>query len=437
MPGELGPEGPAVTARRVKLAPEVELGVTKAIELLKKSASRAGFIASASFAHYNLWARDACFSSIGANVSGDRELVAAARRSLLTLARFQSQLGQIPDAAWPQDGYWDFGEAGATDAPALFICAAAWHLKQHPDTMLRLKLWPALEKAFTWLRYQDANQFGLIDSPEAADWMDSSFVRSGKVMYVNALYVRAAQAMADLAPLPWARARYQKQANLLKEKFNNFFWPNADFNYVRMLDGLAYPKRPEEFPHPASNAAYKAAIKPDRGYYISHVQWGRFVDECDVLGNVLAVLFDIAPSERATTIMTYMHTNGAVTPTPCRTYLRNQTPDDTESMYKPDADKFQGERWRNPTDKYHRGDWPFIGGLYVAALEKVGMHAEAMETLKNLTAANRARKGGGEWGFPEWNDGQTGAPDGAQDQSWSGSGQIVAARAVQGTKLVF
>ncbi len=403
--------------------------------MLCRSASEFGFVASADDPHYtSLWTRDAAFSAMGAHVSGDPALIAAARHSLLTLAKIQAPNGQIPDAYWPHRDYWDWGEAGATDASALFIVAAGEHLRLHPDVDLCSQLWPCLERAFSWLASQDANQFGLIDSPEAGDWMDSTLCRSGKVLYVNVLYYQAAIVMTELAPTFDVESNFQALASNIRDKINHLFWPESGASYAEILSHhRAENFRADEFPHPASPAAYAAAARRGRWHYLSHVQWGRFVDECDTLGNILAVRYGVADSGRAKRIMRHLHLSPAVQPYPVCTYTRSFAAGDRWGMYKAVADPFQGERWRNPPGSYHNGAvWPFIGGLYVDALNHVGMRDEARAELVRLAAANRLSDDGGEWGFHEWIHADTGLPSGARHQTWSAGTFVLAHHSTKG-----
>ena len=69
--------------------------------------------------------RDVAFAALGANVAGEPRLADAVARSLLNLARLQTTTGQIPNAWWPGRRYWDFHEAGCTDATCLFVVAAS------------------------------------------------------------------------------------------------------------------------------------------------------------------------------------------------------------------------------------------------------------------------------------------------------------------------
>ena len=168
------------------------------------------------------------------------------------------------------------------------------------------------------------------------------------------------------------------------------------------------------FPHPIGPAARRAAMRADRRHYLSHVDGGRYVDECDVLGNVLAVLYGVASPERSRLIMEFLHRSAAATPYPMRTYTRSFDAGDRWGMYREDLEAFQDPRWRNPPGRYHNGGvWPFIGGLYVVALHRVGMVSEAGAEMARLAAANRLSRGSGPgWGFHEWIDAVPGSPRG-------------------------
>jgi hypothetical protein len=59
--------------------------------------------------------------------------------------------------------------------------------------------WASLEKALTWLRYQDSNGYGLLEVHEAADWADLLANRFN-ILYNNVLWYAALRAMAEFTP---------------------------------------------------------------------------------------------------------------------------------------------------------------------------------------------------------------------------------------------
>jgi glycogen debranching enzyme len=417
-----------------ELPAEVLEGAEQARAVLRAAVAPEGLLASAALPHYAaVWTRDVAFAALGANVSADPELVAAVTRSLVGLAQLQADSGQVPNAWWPRRGYWDFHEAGCTDATCLFVVAASQHLEAHPDARLKRRLWPHLRRAIHWLADQDANQFTLIDSPSGGDWMDSTLQRSGKLLYVNALYHRALLGMAALTP--GGSDAYLTQAALLRRKIDLLLWPEPGTDHGLLLEGAGHsPSAEASFPHPVGPAARRAAMREDRPHYLSHVDGERYVDECDVLGNVLAVLYGVASPERARRIMEFLHRSPAAIPFPMRTYTRSFEAGDRWAMYRQDLDAFQDPRWRNPPGRYHNGGvWPFIGGLYLVALHRVGMVDEARAEMARVAAANRLSRGSGSgWGFHEWIDARTGEPEGAPGQSWSAGAYLLALEVLSG-----
>jgi hypothetical protein len=405
--------------------------------VLRASAAPEGLVASAQLPHYaSVWTRDVAFAALGANLSGDPQLSAAVGRSLVGLARLQAASGQIPNSWWPRRRYWDFHEAGSTDATCLFVVAASQHLQSHPNPALERRLLPHLRRAMRWLRDQDANQFTLIDSPSGGDWMDSTLQRSGKLLYVNVLYHRALVGMAALDPRGGDPDR--ARADLLRRKIDLLLWPEAGTDHAELLEGVGHPRGAElAFVHPIGPAARRAAVRADRWHYISHVDGGRYVDECDVLGNILAVLYGVAPAMRARRIMEQLERSPATRPYPMRTYTRHFEADERLGMYRRDLDAFQDPRWRNPPGRYHNGGvWPFIGALHVVALHRVGMAAQASSAMSQVAAANRlSLEPGGAWGFHEWIDAYTGEPGGAPGQSWSAGTYLLAAEVLRGRSV--
>jgi Amylo-alpha-1,6-glucosidase len=389
--------------------------------------------------HYtSVWARDCAHTIIGVGDCGfagepaKSALVAASRASLLTLIKTQYGNGQIASVVWPVGiadtggvPYFDCGETGGVDAGSLFVIALHEHLSHHDDAGLREQAVPAVHRAVQWLTGRDMNQEGLIDSPQAGDWMDSTLVRSGKTLYNNVLFYRALVCAAELCD----HDPYFGMAADLNERINFAFWPQpgTDWRWMVAPLGAATDVRDRgRYPHPARQAAFAAAARPDRAFYLSHIEYASFVDKCDVLANVLAVLYDIAEPDRAAQIMAALHEHSQKLAAPISTYLEPIQADDPAGMYKQHADRFQGERWRNrPGDYHNAGIWPYIGGYYVCALAKVGMVEQAEAELIRLCAC------GLETQFNEWLNFSSGDPGGNPRQAWNAALLVRAAAAVE------
>lgn len=80
----------------------------------------------------------------------------------------------------------------------------------------------------------------------------------------------------------------------------------------------------------------------------------------------------------------------------------------------------------NLPNHYHNGGiWPFIGGLWVRYIHKLGMKDLARRELVKL--ARLCSQGvAQEWEFNEWHHGETGRPMGKAFQTWSAAGFLKA-----------
>jgi glycogen debranching enzyme len=95
----------------------------------------------------------------------------------------------------------------------------------------------------------------------------------------------------------------------------------------------------------------------------------------------------------------------------------------------------QHELWRpymarhqqNIVHQYHNGGiWPFVGGFWVMALARQGLHALAWSELARLAQVNALD----DWRFTEWFHGRTLAPMGMAGQSWNAATFLLAQRAL-------
>ncbi len=368
-------------------------------DLLHRAAGPAGFVASPEDDHYDaVWVRDAAVACLGAHRTGDPALLAAARATIETMLGHPGPAGQVPNTVW-RDGTADWGEAGAADPSAWAVIVTADHHAATGDTTLLTAAAPLLRDAWTWLASQDPANTGLVSSAPATDWMDSSLQRSGWVLHVNVLAAWAAGALEALAGVIGPVAA---DAARRRERLDAIFWP---------APGAA------EFRHHASQAAYAAAVRADRRHYLSHVSHAAFVDRCDVLANLLAVVSGVASADRAGKIVDGLHEMRVAEPHPTRTWDEPATADhDPWQMWDRAAERHIPERWRNPPYRYHNaGVWPYVGGFHAAALAVAGRTGAARLLLERVAAANRI----GGWGFHEWLDGRTGEPGGARAQAWN------------------
>lgn len=118
-----------------------------------------------------VWTRDTAISLLGICADGFEEVVPALEASLAALTRVQSTRGYVPLNVDPL-GQRATANAGGIDSNLWYLIAySALHrsfgvadlLERHRD---------ALARAMLWVRYQDSDDDGLLESQEAADWGD-------------------------------------------------------------------------------------------------------------------------------------------------------------------------------------------------------------------------------------------------------------------------
>jgi hypothetical protein len=360
-------------------------------------------------------------SLLGICADGLEDLVPAICVSLDTLTARQSPLGYIPLNV-ASDGNRSTANAGAIDSNLWYIMGhhlldrtfgAENVLERHRD---------AIERAMLWVRYQDSDDDGLLESQEAADWADL-LANRGKVLYSNVLFamaLRAYAAMAERIDLP-DPALHTQLAAVATARLNALHWVESDHG---LWASVTSPELTGG--HSESRRLVQTTVAQlwGRPFYLPWVAFRDFGDWCDVLGNSLAIVARVADPLRADQILTYFDEVGVARPYPAKAIHPSIQPGhkDWRDYYR------NGDR--SLPDQYHNGGiWPFIGGFLVAALVEAGRHGEAAEELERLAGA--LREGHGEpWEFNEWHHGRTGRPMGASQQAWTAALYLFAFRAV-------
>jgi hypothetical protein len=328
------------------------------------------------------------------------------------MARYQSTRGMIQLNVNPDTGHVSTENAGAVDANLWFILGHYLHFKLTGDREFLTRWWPAIDRALIWLEYQDMNECGLLELPEAGDWMDLLAVRYN-VLYDNVLYYAAALAHEQMAAaLPTGSSVHEPciAADGIHERLNLLMWIDRCWVAEHFAEHLEKLKsiRLEWF-----MLYHNMGTISSRPFYLPWVAFREYGDWCDSLGNLLAVLTGVADGHRTEHILRYMRQVGMAEPFP------------TKAIYPP---IFPGEpHWRdyyrsrnlNLPHQYHNGGiWPMIGGFHVAALVRHGWQSEASHLLVSLAHANREGIEH-DWEFNEWLHGERGHPMGFGEQAWS------------------
>ena len=213
----------------------------------------------------------------------------------------------IPLNVNPDSGHISTENAGAIDSNLWFILGHFLHYHCTGDLAFLRAHWPVIDRAMLWLDYQDMNECGLVEIPEAGDWMDLLAVRYN-VLYDNVLYYAAKLAHAELALLqPESVATFHGDVDAasVHERLNLLLWIDRCWVAEHFAEHLERLKtiRLEWF-----MLYHNMGTISSRPFYLPWVAFREYGDWCDSLGNLLAVLTGVADGHRAEHIpVSYTH----------------------------------------------------------------------------------------------------------------------------------
>lgn len=390
-------------------------GYEKALAALRKNITPLGFsacslsdneITGTDANYHSVWARDGCFTVVQTVEMNDPDLRAAQRATLCTLLEAMAPNGQIPANVRIADRTPEYAGVGGICSidSGLWLIVAVYHYVTHTnDVALLTEHAGRLQRVMDWLTAHDSNNDGLIEVPEAGDWTDL-FGRSYHVLYDEVLWYRANVCFGRL--LEYRRefdraSDYLRWSQQIAGKIKAAFWPSTRGD-----------------PNAITTFADRQASLGDTQYLLAEITPFAFNWRCDVLGNVLAFLTNVIDVQRARTAFRFMWGVGVNRPWP----VANLYP--TVQSGDPDWRPYYTVNLLNLPHHYHNGGiWPFIGGLWVRFIHRLGLHDIARHELVKLAQLNRLGKVH-EWEFNEWVHGQTGLPMGKAYQAWSAAAYL-------------
>ncbi|MDO8460119.1 MAG: glycoside hydrolase 100 family protein [Nanoarchaeota archaeon] len=359
----------------------------QAILTLKKCSTPDGFYAA--FPGYQMvFGRDSMITSLGASLVGE-DFKQTFKQSLITLAKNQSPKGQIPNAidvsSKPHIDY------KSIDSTLWFIIGEYIYSKRYKDRTLLDKHKKNISSALAWLSYQDMGEDSMLEQLPTTDWQDAFPHRYGHTINTQALYYFVLSLVGK-----------HQEAEKLKKTVNE----NKD-------DGLWN----EEF--------YLPWRWKNHNTYHEKGEW------FDSLGNLLAIIFELADKNKAEKILKYINDKKVNKPYPIK------------AIYPP---ILQGTKdWQDyfldcdagiPYHYLNGGIWTYIGSFYVLALVKMKKFKETEEELKNLAKANMLSPY-----FNEWINGETGeigesASGNNGNQAWNAGMYILAYNSTKKRKVL-
>jgi len=373
----------------------IEEGLRRARDIIERNIR--GDLLYASTFYRQVWTRDTAISAIALRFYEDPKISRVVRNTIEFIGKFQSDRGQVPTYIdlEKQRIYWY-----SIDSTLWWVIACI---------VYRCCDREAVKNALDWCYKQVLDDSLLITSMRGTDWMDASIGREGKVLYINALWYIAVK-LAHEEDLTSISPRE------VKERINILFWPRR-----------STPEKAVEWGAVGSPEFLRDFIYPERSHYLHFVSYEYLDDRFASLGNILTILTGIADEEKRSRILNYIRREGIDRPYPVKClhpviYMPGLA-------WVPEVDIYRRRSQRCLPYHYHNGAiWPFIGGLYVAALALEDKTA-AREAMLKLAEANSKGKRF-DWEFNEWLHGVHAKPMGSEYQLWNAATYILAYQSI-------
>jgi len=341
------------------------------------------------------YTRDLMFSILGIAVSGDQKLLDSIRRVLETLAKNQTERGHIPSLVHDKD------DRGSSDTTPLFLLGTGIfrRVSGEPDFLKE-----AVEKALTWMEYQSPSDRYLVAQQPTSDWRDEQWV-TGYGLFVNTLVYSYLRILDQ-----------HERADKVQQEMSRFTITGGTI-HRHVHEGLVV-----KYKHYYAFWSYKIHSS----------------ERFDLLGNSLAILSGLASPTRADEMISWIEAECSHMKE--RGELAIDLPPNFFPFIKPEDPDWlpRYEIFNNPGDYHNGGIWPFICGIYIAALVAAKKYTLAMEKLVALTLCIKlSNTGNVEFGFNEWIKAQDGMPMGQDWQTWSAALYLYAVKCVEEKRTPF
>lgn len=326
----------------------------KAKNAIKLCSTKNGLYASGGKKGYaGVWARDSMITLIGASSDKNKLFKEQFKKSLITLAKYQSKLGQIPNAVLHFERKKPQVDFKSIDSNLWFIIGHYLYKKRYKDSSLFSKYKKSIKKALLWIYYRDVGEDTTIEQLPTTDWQDAFPHKYGAAINTQALYHKVLELTKD-------KKRIKKLKGEVNENKENKLW-NSDFYW-----------------------AYR---------WKNHNKYKEIGPWFDSLGNLLSIIFNLADKKKALSILKHIKENKINRPYPIKCI---------SPPIKPNSDYWEDYYYdakATPNRYLNGGIWPFIGGFYALTLIKIKDFKNAEKELELLAESNL--KGNQ---FPEWID---------------------------------
>jgi hypothetical protein len=376
---------------------EVENARKAALEVLLHNANGPyhGLPRTAGWGYPEPYTRDLLLAVLGIAVSDDKKLIKKYKKVLEVLAENQTPRGHITSLVHDKD------DVGASDTTPLFLLGVGIYRNVLGDPGF---LAEAVEKALLWMEYQSPSDRYLVAQQPTSDWRDEQWV-IGYGLFVNAITYGCLRILG----------RHDRAEKLKQEMIH--FTITADVMHRHVHEGLIVKHKP----------------------YFAFWSYKLYSSErFDLLGNSLAILFGLASPTRAFDMISWIedectalqHKKDLLVDLPPNffPFIKETDPDWRDRYLK----------YNKPGDYHNGGVWPFICGLYIAAIVATKRYKLAEKKLCALTnLIKRSVNSKLEYGFNEWVKAQTGQPMGQDWQTWSAALYLYAVKCVEEKRTFF
>jgi len=341
------------------------------------------------------YTRDLMFSILGIAISGDKKLIGSIQTVLETLAKNQTAHGHITSLVHDAD------DRGSSDTTPLFLMGVGIFRKVTGKNDF---LKDAVEKALVWMEYQSPSDRLMVAQQPTSDWRDEQWV-TGYGLFVNTIVYCYLRLFNE-----------HEKAEALRSEMKRFTITEGVIHH-HVHEGLSVLHKP---------------------YY---ALWSYKIyssERFDLLGNSIAILSGIASPSRASEMISWienectaMKKNGDLVIDLPPNFFPFINPEDADWMPR-------YLEFNKPGDYHNGGIWPFICGIYIAALVAAKKYKLAEKKLIALTNLVRISDNNNiQFGFNEWVKAQTGKPMGQDWQTWSAALYLFATKCVEENSTPF
>lgn len=354
--------------------------------------------------YQRVWARDGIMAGVYGLLVGDQAVIEQLRLSLLSLARKQAPNGQIPSSVGlGNDSKPSYGTlAGRVDASLWWLIGAALLAKHLNDTHFTQQLAPTVAKLNALLKAWEFNQADLLYTPLGGNWADE-YVTQGHTLYDNALRVWAIRMAANT----WPHLISWEEVNQIRQKVTSTFNPVPS-------DSRYHPEAFERLQKPLPTYCF-AACGP-HGY---DTRW-------DAMGNAFALLSGINP-----------HAEGVARQV---AWFLESHPTQLVPAFWPVIEPGSADwpllaghfthRFKNHPHHFHNGgSWPIANGWLALALAMHGYRQLAVQLFEQYSYL--LERYIADAPFAEYHAGDTAAPGGVAPLTYSATGLLLMALAVE------